>query len=124
MRTTTFPVAGFVLALVTGAATAGALPTQVGHCTTTTIEEITSRLEGVPGSGDVVIYANGGYGVSYDIVPGLSSARLGDSVKLCLTFIPEECPPGDDRGRFYRATNLRNDESWELPDSQHMCGGA
>jgi hypothetical protein len=49
---------------------------------------------------------------------------LGDSVKLCLIFIPEDCPPGDDRGRFYRATNLRNGESWELPDSQHMCGGA
>ena len=38
--------------------------------------------------------------------------------------VPENCPPGDDRGKIYKATNLRTNESWEAPDSQHSCGGA
>jgi hypothetical protein len=50
--------------------------------------------------------------------------RSGDKVKLCLVSLPEDCPPGDDRGKIYRATNLRTGESWEAPDSQHSCGGA
>jgi hypothetical protein len=43
---------------------------------------------------------------------------------LCLTGIPDECPPGDDRGKTYKATNLRTKKSWEAMDSEHMCGGA
>lgn len=100
------------------------VPTDVGQCVKTTIAEIASRLEGVPDSGDVVAYANGIYGVSYDVVTGLRLSRAGDPVELCLTALPENCPPGDDRGKLYGATNLRNGESWELPDAGHMCGGA
>lgn len=103
---------------------AGPLPTRVGQCTTTTIKLLGSRLEGVPDSGDAVQYANGGVGVSYDKVPGLRPSRRGDRVKLCLTSIPTDCPKGDDRGRTYKATNLRTHKSWELPDAEHMCGGA
>ena len=43
---------------------------------------------------------------------------------MCLTSIPKHCPPGDDRGRKYTATNLRTRGSWSMADSQHMCGGA
>ena len=31
---------------------------------------------------------------------------------------------GDERGRVYSGTNLRTRGSWQLPDAQHMCGGA
>jgi hypothetical protein len=105
-------------------AIAAPLPTKVGQCTTTTIALKGPRLEGVPGSGDSVKYANGIFGISYESVPGLHSARVGDKVKLCLTSLPQDCPAGDDRGKTYKATDMRTHKSWDLPDSEHMCGGA
>jgi hypothetical protein len=119
-------VAALTLAALTPAlpAAAGPLPARVGQCTTTTIKSLETRLEGVADSGDAVVYANGGYGVSYDQIDALHSARAGDKVKLCLTSLPQDCPPGDARGRVYKATDLRTGRSWELPDAEHMCGGA
>jgi hypothetical protein len=105
-------------------AIAAPLPTQVGQCVTTTIKDKESRLEGMADSGDAVSYANGGYGVSYDSVPGLRTARAGDTVRLCLSSIPQDCPAGDDRGKTYKATDMRTHKSWELPDAEHSCGGA
>ena len=96
----------------------------VGECETTTIKLLASRLEGVPESGSAVTYADGIYGVSYEVEPPVAQSRVGDSVKLCLTTLPENCPPGDNRGRWYAATNLRTGGKWELPDSEHSCGGA
>ena len=103
---------------------AAPLPTMVGQCSVTRIAELGSRLEGVPGSGSAVRYENGGVQVSYEELPGLTGSKLRDRVLLCLVSIPQDCPPGDDRGRVYSAKNLRTGESWEAPDSQHMCGGA
>jgi hypothetical protein len=104
-------------------ARAEALPTEVGECSETTIEDIGYRL-GDPDSGSAISYANGGGQVSYDTIPEIHRSRVGDEVKLCLVSVPEDCPPGDDRGKVYSATNLRTGESWEAPDSQHSCGGA
>lgn len=103
---------------------ATAAPANVGECVDTTITETGPRLEGVPDSGSAVVYANGLSQVSYDVVAGVSHSQTGDAVHLCLVSIPENCPPGDDRGRVYTATNTRTGESWTAPDSQHMCGGA
>lgn len=105
-------------------AAAPKLPTRVGQCVTTTIKAIETRLEGVPDSGDQVEYGNGLVGVSYERVPELHTARVGDRVNVCLTSIPKNCPPGDSRGKTYRATDLRTGRHWELPDAEHMCGGA
>lgn len=113
-----------VLALLAGSGSAGPLPTELGACAVTRISALGSRLDGVPDSGDAVEYANGGYGVSYDLVPALRAARVGDKVRLCLTAVPEDCPPGDDRGFVYRAEDQRTGGSWELPNAEHMCGGA
>jgi hypothetical protein len=99
------------------------LPTEIGACSETTIEDIGYRL-GDPNSGSAISYANGGGQVSYDTIPEIHRSRVGDPVRLCLVSIPEDCPPGDDRGKVYSATNLRTGESWEAPDSQHSCGGA
>jgi hypothetical protein len=108
-----------------------ALPKAIGQCVTTAIAKIGDRFGGpigarpIPNSmGSAVSYANGAYQVSYDWVAALARSRVGDRVRMCLVSIPTDCPPGDDRGRFYKTTNLRTGESWELPDSQHMCGGA
>jgi hypothetical protein len=99
------------------------LPTEIGACSETTIEDIGYRL-GDPDSGSAISYANGGGQVSYDTIPEIHRSRVGDPVRLCLVSIPEDCPPGDDRGKVYSATNLRTGDSWEAPDSQHSCGGA
>lgn len=100
------------------------VPTELGQCVKTTVAEVTSRLEGVPDSGDVVVYGNEVVGVSYSDVAGLEGARPGDPVKLCLVSLPEGCPPGDERGKVYAAHNGRTGLDWELPDAGHMCGGA
>jgi hypothetical protein len=104
-------------------AEADPLPTIIGTCTKTTIEEIGTRL-GTPDSGSVVTFINGGVQISYDPIPAILNSQVGDPVHVCLAFIPQNCPPGDDRGKIYRTTNLRTGENWELPDSQHSCGGA
>ena len=117
-------VALICLTATVGPALSAGLPTKVGECSTTKITQIGSRLDGVPDSGSAVSYANGGHQVSYDMVPGIQHSRAGDPIKLCLIELPSNCPPGDDRGKIYRATNLRTHATWEAPDTQHSCGGA
>jgi hypothetical protein len=104
-------------------ARAAALPTTVGQCRETLITTIGHRLEN-PDSGSVVQYKNGLIQISYDVIAAIHRSKVGDKVKVCLVSLPQNCPPGDDRGKVYRATNLRTGESWEAPDSQHSCGGA
>src|SRR5262249_5823768 len=99
-------------------------PHKVGECVTTAVKELGRRLEGVADSGSAITYANGISQVSYEAVIGITASRAGDPIKLCLTGIPDGCPPGDDRGKTYKATNLRTKRSWEAMDSEHMCGGA
>jgi hypothetical protein len=116
-------------ALAVPAAAAG-LPTKVGQCVDTTVKSVGNRLEDgatnkpVPGSGSAISFANGGYQVSYDQMPAVDSSRPGDAIRLCLAAIPQGCPPGDNRGREYKTTNLRTHRSWRLLDSEHSCGGA
>jgi hypothetical protein len=100
------------------------VPVHVHQCVTTSVKAIGTRLEGIPGSGSAITYTNGLYQVSYDIDMGMQSSRPGDKVYLCLTELPAGCPPGDDRGKVYKATNLRTNRAWEASDSEHSCGGA
>ena len=74
--------------------------------------------------GTSVDLKNGVYGVSYAYVDAVARSRVGDRVMTCLVLLPTGCPRGDDRGKMYTTTNLRTLDSWTLPDSQHMCGGA
>ena len=105
-------------------------PTQVGKCADTFIQRTGTRLvdgsTGTPiaGSGTSVNLTNGIYLVSYEDIVQVQRSRPGDKVKLCLLEIPEDCPPGDDRGRVYSLLNYRTNGYTEMPDSQHMCGGA
>lgn len=102
------------------------LPTRILTCGGSVIAEIGGRLEGDTNfsSGTSVAFRNGGAQVSYDRVPAIVHSRKSDHVLICLVFVPEHCPPGDDRGKIYTTTNLRTLDSWTLPDSQHSCGGA
>lgn len=107
-------------------APSGKLPTRIGACAKSTIDSIGGRLEGDDAfeSGTSVSFRNGGGQVSYDKETAIIHSRIGDPVRICLVSVPKGCPPGDDRGKVYNTTNLRTGESWELPDSQHECGGA
>jgi hypothetical protein len=111
-------------------ALADGLPKRVGQCRLTRVKKVETRLmdgltnQPIPGSGSMIEFANGGSQVSYQQEKNVDRSRPGDLVKMCLVSIPENCPPGDDRGRMYRTTNLRTRGSWSLPDSEHMCGGA
>jgi hypothetical protein len=102
---------------------------KLGQCVQTKISWLGSRLESqdeqpVPGSGSAVQFANGLYQVSYQEEEPVNSSRMGDPVSICLVELPKHCPPGDDRGKTYKTTNLRTQKSWTLADSEHMCGGA
>ncbi len=107
------------------------LRTQIGKCTDTFIEQIStwsrsserSRASFV-GSGASVNLTNGIYLVSYDEIAPLKKFKVGEKVKLCLLSIPRDCPPGDSRGRTYRLLSYRTRQSVKLPNSQHSCGGA
>jgi hypothetical protein len=120
----------FALAALAAPAFAAGLPTHVGQCVRTTVKTVETRLvdgstnQPVAGSGSAISFANGGYQVSYDQLSSVDSSRAGDPVEMCLVSAPRDCPPGDDRGREYRTTNLRTQKSWRLPDSEHSCGGA
>jgi hypothetical protein len=111
-------------------ARAGSLPKRIGECRETRITQITTRLmdgttrRPIRDSGSAVSFSNGGYQVSYEEEEAISRSRVGDRVLMCLVTVPEDCPPGDDRGRRYTTTNLRTGGSWTLPDSPHSCGGA
>lgn len=115
---------------LTSSALAEALPTRVGHCAGTRVKKVETRLfdgatnRPIPGSGSAIEFVNGGYQVSYEQVRAVDWSRRGDRVKICLVSIPKGCPPGDQRGRIYRTTNLRTGGVWTLPDFEHRCGGA
>ena len=107
------------------------LPAKVGDCTATSIVSLVDRFgaglltdnEHI-NTGSAVNFSNGGYQVSYDKVGAIFRSRVGDNVKMCLVYVPKNCPQGDQRGRVYYSINLRTGESWKLPDDQHSCGGA
>lgn len=107
------------------------LPTRVGECRQSRIVQITTRWgetltydQGDSLSGSLVRFSNGGIQVTFFKVGELFRSRVRDRVRICLVEVLEDCPPGDDRGRRYRTTNLRTGESWTLPDDTRMCGGA
>ena len=109
---------------------------KVGDCVKSTITDLGPRLCSADASGncpphlpfddsgDGISAANGLYGVNYDRIPALEKSKVGDPVLLCLKSKPKGCPKGDDRGYFWRWTNLRTKGKFTLPDAQHMCGGA
>lgn len=106
------------------------VPKNTGQCVTTRITWTGNRFFNEDPSlrgyriGSAVIFANGGFQVSYETVPEIEESKVNDQVRMCLVSIPKNCPKGDDRGREYFTTNLRTKKSWRLPDSQHYCGGA
>jgi uncharacterized protein len=101
-----------------------ARPTRVGACALSPVKTVGTRLEDTPGSGSEVIEADGALQVSYDQIPAMDASHRGDPALVCLISLPEDCPPGDLRGRVYGVANLRTLGAWAQPDAEHLCGGA
>jgi len=114
---------------------------KVGDCSESRIIGKLTRLEGTPageaGGGEVVVLLENKIGLYILTVPSIkpsinqdkymystSDFIKGDRVKLCLISIPEDCPPGDDRGKTYSVTNYKNKKIFTGVDSWHSCGGA
>jgi hypothetical protein len=102
---------------------------RVGECLETQVQSTSDRFGGPlsnPPSqdGTSVRFENRLGQVSYQFEAAIARSRAGDRVQICLKSLPRDCPPGDERGKVYRTTNLRTGETWVLPDSQHSCGGA
>jgi uncharacterized protein len=103
----------------------GPPPVTPGQCAASTIAAIGPRLDGLDyDTGTGIAYANGGGGVSYEREDAVIASRPGDPVEMCLLSLPKNCPPGDDRGRWYLTRNGRTGAVWALPDAAHVCGGA
>ncbi len=106
-----------------------ALPQHIGDCALTHIDELITRfgdpLRGADANaGSGVVFTDGGTQISYDVVDALETAQRGDPVVLCLVSIPRDCPANDARGRIYYALDAHSGDTWQLPDSEHSCGGA
>ena len=98
---------------------------RVGQCERTRIKQIMGRISPHPNQmGTGIAYANGILGETYEFVAAIARSRVGDPIKLCLISLPKNCPPGDNRGIFYSARNLRTGAHWTLPNAEHLCGGA
>jgi len=116
---------------------------KVGACAETTITKIADRFDEPlsptpfkPGEkrdkdggplmdqGTYVQYQNGAEQIHAEWNAGVAHSKLGDPVRLCMVWKPKKCPPGDDRGRIYKATNLRTKKTWQMSESWHSCGGA
>ena len=102
---------------------AQALPA-VGQCFETKVHDVGYRLEGVPDSGTDVTFEDGHMMVDYSVSIAASRWRSGDPVRLCVVSLPTNCPPEDNRGVTYKATNIRAKNDWIAADSSHECGGA
>jgi hypothetical protein len=99
-------------------------PARIGQCSNTYVFKVGTRLIDTPGSGTFIQFTNGVYLVSYSTVPEAEASSLGHKVKMCLDWIPQNCPPGDNRGKIYTIVNYMTGGRFSLPDSGHFCGGA
>ncbi|MEO5342892.1 MAG: hypothetical protein H7842_06065, partial [Gammaproteobacteria bacterium SHHR-1] len=98
-------------------------PNSLGECVYTLVKNKGTRLQGAPDSGTFIAFMNGLSLVAYEKIAEAEASKSGDAVNVCLEFIPENCPPGDERGKIYRVQNLRTMQSFEMPDAPHSCGG-
>ncbi len=99
-----------------------------GPCLWTEVTRVGTRLtvhgEPLAGSGTSITFSTGLSLVEYHEVPEAEILRPRDRVRICVVSRPRDCPPGDRRGSIFRVTDPERGTTFEMPDAQHMCGGA
>lgn len=105
------------------------MPGRVAECVKTRITAIETRF-GDPvardneDAGTHISYACRGGAVTYDREAWMYKLKPGDAVVVCLTFVPHDCPVGDNRGYEFYVFHPATGASSTLPDTSHGCGGA
>ncbi|MBY0282851.1 MAG: hypothetical protein K2W81_02665 [Sphingomonas sp.] len=89
---------------------------KIGTCYRTKIKQLYA--------GVAALYDNGIRQFDWKASVQLVRSRVGDPVRVCVVWIPQNCPAHDLRGITYRTRNLRTGDSWELGSDEHMCWGA
>lgn len=99
---------------------------EIGACYRARIETVSGRVAPGPSDrdGSQAGFDNGVLQVSYGLTPQIARSRRGDWATMCVVALPTNCPPGDFRGVWYQTRNRRTGETWVMPDSHHLCGGA
>ncbi|QEU08768.1 hypothetical protein [Paracoccus yeei] len=99
---------------------------ELGECHETSIRKVSSYFPEEPlgKSGVMLEFADGLVLINRADNNAALTSRVGDAVTVCLEYIPEDCPAGDDRGRFYRVINKDSGGANTLTNSPHSCGGA
>jgi hypothetical protein len=93
------------------------------------VKSIGSRLtdgdgKPMPNMGSTLAFSSGLSFVDYETPKVVELQSVGDKVQVCLVALPKNCPKGGDRGKLDRVFDYRQKASYEMGDSQHMCGGA
>ena len=138
-------VVALILAPLVAGPPAAAATKPKPQCEQTTIVQIENYFANDPSSGIVVVFGShlgvaqfkddNGKPMQATIVDRFAEktapiyrVRTGDSVKLCLTEVPQRdssCNPAKDyRGRIYSAYDSRLGTSFGGANANHMCGGA
>jgi len=113
-------------------------PRAVGACADSYVQA--KRFRMVPSPGDPEYQRNSedfGKEVSINLTNGIGiyagegddfilskNFTSGHKVKVCLESLPQNCPPGDNRGKKYSFYDYRTGSRVVGYDSWHLCGGA
>ena len=139
MRQTALPllVSG-LLVLACSPSNAAPPPKSIGTCADSFVQSKRFRMVPSPGDPDytrtsddfgkeVFISLTNGTGIysgdGDDFILS-SNFAAGHKVKVCLESLPENCPPGDNRGKGYSFYDYLTGARVTGVDSWHMCGGA
>jgi hypothetical protein len=139
MRSYISALVAFGLLVFTSTPSFAALPPKlVGTCADSFVQAKRFRMVPSPGDPDyqrtsddfgkevnigltngIGIYA--GDGDSFMLSSNFAS---GHKIKVCLESLPQNCPPGDNRGKKYSFYDYRTGTRVVGYDSWHLCGGA
>lgn len=116
------------------------LPQRLNSCVDNIIVGKTTRFPGAKVGelgGEILVLTGNHLGFYVVSVDGLADEQntdkymfktknfaLKDKVKICLNYIPADCPADDDRGKHYSITNYKNHKSFIGTPNWHSCGGA
>lgn len=127
-----------LLAIASSPSVAAPPPGSVGQCADSFVQSKRFRMVPSPGDPDyrrtsddfgkeVFVKLTNGIGIysgeGDDFILS-SNFAAGHRVKVCLESLPQNCPPGDSRGKGYSFYDYLTGARIVGVDSWHLCGGA
>lgn len=139
LRNVLLPIFGTgIIVIITIPSSAAPPPKSVGSCTDSFVQSKKFRMVPSPGDPDYSRNSNdfgkevairltnriGIYSGDGDDFILSTNFATGHKVKVCLESLPQNCPPGDNRGKRYSFYDYLTGARVVGADSWHMCGGA